>query len=283
MTANLIDGKKVAEAVKTELKGIIDNIVDDGREPPCLAVILVGDDEASKVYVGHKEKACALVGVKSLTYRLPNDTSQDALEALIAELSDDPSVNGILLQLPLPRHLNKERAIDLISPRKDVDGLHPYNQGMLAGGRVGLFPCTPLGIMRLITSTGMNLNGKVAVVVGRSMLVGAPVSHMLNHAGASVINLHSRSVNPWELARLGDILVVATGVRHLVDKRWIKPGAVVIDVGIHRHHGKLVGDVNFDDARDAAGHITPVPGGVGPMTIAMLLSNCVKAWQLARQ
>jgi methylenetetrahydrofolate dehydrogenase (NADP+) / methenyltetrahydrofolate cyclohydrolase len=280
MSAHLIDGKKVAELVKNEVKKAVDKIIDHGDEPPCLAVILVGDDEASKVYVGHKEKACALAGIRSLTYRLPHDTEQGALEGLITQLSEDPSVDGILLQLPLPRHLNKERAIDLINPRKDVDGLHPYNQGMLAGGRVGIFPCTPLGVMELIASTKTTIQGKIAVVVGRSMLVGAPVSHMLNHAGASVINLHSRSVNPWDLARMGDILVVATGVRHLVDRRWVKPGAVVIDVGIHRHDGKLTGDVNFEEARSIASHITPVPGGVGPMTIAMLLSNCVKAWNL---
>jgi methylenetetrahydrofolate dehydrogenase (NADP+)/methenyltetrahydrofolate cyclohydrolase len=275
--ANLIDGKKVASDIKEEVKSAVIALAERKIRPPCLAVVLVGDDEASKVYVGHKERACQSVGIRSLSYRLPKETTREQLADTLRKLNDDSNVDGILLQLPLPPHLNKEEMIDLISPAKDVDGLNPVNQGLLASQRDGIFPCTPLGVIKLIKSTGQTIQGKVAVVVGRSLLVGSPVAQMLTHEGASVIMLHSKSVNPAELASQGDILVVATGVHHLVNRKWVKEGAVVIDVGMHRRDGKLSGDVNFDDVKDVAGYITPVPGGVGPMTIAMLLVNCLKA------
>ena len=278
MSAKIIDGRAIAQEVRDSLKSKIHKIREDGKRPPCLAVILVGHDPASEVYVGHKKKACAAIGIESRAIELPEDTTQDELSKHLTDLNADDQVDGILLQLPLPKHLSADKAIDCIHPDKDVDGLTPVNQGLLVWRRPGLVSCTPAGVMELIKSTGVVLKGARAVVMGRSVLVGAPMATLLSNAGATVNCLNSRTVKGEELTREADILVVATGVHHLVKGDHVKPGALVIDVGMHRHEGALSGDVKFDEVKDVAGHITPVPGGVGPMTIAMLLSNCLQAY-----
>ncbi|SMF45920.1 bifunctional methylenetetrahydrofolate dehydrogenase/methenyltetrahydrofolate cyclohydrolase FolD [Pseudobacteriovorax antillogorgiicola] len=278
MSAKVIDGKAIAQNIRLSIKEQIEKIREDGKRAPCLAVILVGNDPASEVYVGHKKKACASIGIESRSLELPGDISQDELSKHVKALNDDPAIDGILLQLPLPKHLIPEIAIDLIDPDKDVDGLTAMNQGLLVWKRPGLVSCTPAGVMELIRSTGVKVEGARAVVMGRSVLVGAPIATMLCNAGATVNCLNSKTVNGPELTRQADILVVATGVHRLVRGDHIKPGAVVIDVGMHRHDGKLSGDVVYDEAKDVAGHITPVPGGVGPMTIAMLMRNCLTAY-----
>lgn len=279
MSAKIIDGRAISKTVRATLKKSIDAFVKKGYRRPCLAVILVGDDAASQIYVGHKKKACDAIGIESRVIRLPAKTKQDVLEDYITDLDQDEAVDGILLQLPLPGNLDADHAIDSISPEKDVDGLTPANQGRLIWMRPAHGSCTPLGIMKLIESTGIKIEGKVAAVVGRSVLVGAPMTSMLANAGASIISLHHKSVDCPSLTRQADILVIATGVHRLVDRSWVKPGAVVIDVGIHRFDTGIEGDVIFDDVVEVASHITPVPGGVGPMTIAMLLSNTVDAYK----
>jgi methylenetetrahydrofolate dehydrogenase (NADP+)/methenyltetrahydrofolate cyclohydrolase len=285
MTAHIIDGKVIAQNIKNELKQKITAIHASGKRPPCLAVMLVGNDPASEVYVGHKKKACAEVGIESRSVSLPADINQETLCEHLRKLSADPNVDGILVQLPLPKHLKSDEAIDLISPEKDVDGLTPYSQGLLNWKRPGLTSCTPLGIMELINSTGVDLKGKRAVVIGRSVLVGLPVAVLLGNEGATVTSINSKTVKPEEICRGADILVVAAGVKQMVKGDWIKPGALVIDVGIHRdgEGKKLVGDVVYEDALKKAGWITPVPGGVGPMTIASLLSNCMTAYERRMQ
>lgn len=279
MTARLIDGTQVAKTLKEKLRQRIHDLSGEGFRPPCLAVILVGADPASEIYVGHKKKACAAVGIKSVAFHFDDQISQDALAQELIRLNDDPEIDGILLQLPLPKHLDSRAAIDLISPEKDVDGLTPFNQGLIPWKRRGLIPCTPLGVMALIRESGTNLEGARAVVIGRSVLVGAPLTSLLGHKGATVTAIHSRTVAPWEICREADVLVAAAGAKKLVKGSWIKPGAVVIDVGMHRDAGKLCGDVDFDEAKKLASWITPVPGGVGPMTIAYLLSNCLEAFE----
>lgn len=279
MAASMIDGKKVAQDVKDGLKSKVEDIVARGLRAPKLAVVLVGDDPASQVYVGFKEKACGAVGIQSSTQKLSGDVSQADLHNVLDTLATDDEVDGILLQLPLPKHLDENLALNYIPADKDVDGLTPINQGLLACKRDGLYSCTPLGCMELIKSIGCDLTGKRAVVVGRSILVGSPVSVMLRHAGATVTVCHSRTKDPQKICAEADVLVVAAGVKELVGKDWIKPGAVVIDVGIHREGKSLVGDVAYDEVKQVASAITPVPGGVGPMTIAMLLSNCLTAYE----
>ena len=279
MTANIIDGKRIAQTIREELRDSISQLVEAGHRQPCLAVVLVGDDPASHVYVSHKKKACQAVGIASRSIELPADTSQEALNEHLKSLNSDADVDGILLQLPLPKHLSPDESIDLIHPEKDVDGLTPYNQGLLVWRRPHLVSCTPAGIMELLNRSQVELLSKEAVGLGRSVLVGAPIATLLSNAGATVQSLHSKSLDTAEHCRRADVLVVATGVRHLVKKEWIKPGAVVIDVGIHRGETGLEGDVDFDGAKDVAGAITPVPGGVGPMTIAMLLKNCFLAYK----
>ncbi|MCX6130713.1 MAG: bifunctional methylenetetrahydrofolate dehydrogenase/methenyltetrahydrofolate cyclohydrolase, partial [Proteobacteria bacterium] len=281
MTAHIIDGKIIAHDIKSQLKQKISHYRAQGLRVPCLAVILVGNDPASEVYVGHKKKACAEVGIESRSLVLPHDITQQALCDHLRELNANPMIDGILLQLPLPKHLNSEAAIDLISPAKDVDGLTPYSQGLLVWKRPGMTSCTPLGIMELIRSTGIELKGKRAVVIGRSVLVGMPIATLLGNAGATVSSLNSKTIQPELYCREADVLVVAAGVKQMVRGSWIKPGSVVIDVGIHRNaDNTLVGDVLFKEAVELAGWITPVPGGVGPMTIASLLSNCLKAYEI---
>jgi methylenetetrahydrofolate dehydrogenase (NADP+)/methenyltetrahydrofolate cyclohydrolase len=282
MTARIIDGKALASSIKQALATKIENLRAKGERLPCLAMTLVGDDPASHIYVAGKEKACAAIGMLSKGVVLPADISQAALLEHVARLNDDPEVDGILVQLPLPRHINRWEVIKAIAPEKDVDGLTPHNQGLLAWGKPGLYSCTPLGIMELIRSTGVTIEGALAAVLGRSVLVGAPTANLLGNAGATVASLHSKSRNVPAITRQADILVVATGCYNLVQQDWVKPGAVVIDVGIHRIGKAVRGDVNFETVSEVAGHITPVPGGVGPMTIAMLLHNCVLSYEARR-
>lgn len=280
MTARLIDGTAVGKKIREQVRQKIDAITNTGSRPPCLAVLLVGDDPASQVYVKHKEKACAEAGITSKTFRLPTSTTESDLLTLIAKLNDDPAIDGILPQLPMPSHINRVKVIDSISPAKDVDGLSFYNQGRLAWNLPALRPCTPAGVMELLKHEGVNCAGKKAVVIGRSVLVGLPMQMLLQHANATVTCVHSKTPNPEEIAKTADILIAAAGVKHLVTSEWIKPGAVVIDVGIHKHdNGKLTGDVKPDDAKSTASLFTPVPGGVGPMTIAMLMVNCLQAYE----
>jgi methylenetetrahydrofolate dehydrogenase (NADP+)/methenyltetrahydrofolate cyclohydrolase len=249
-----------------------------------LATVLVGDDPASQVYVGHKQKACGEVGIRSFGHRLPATTTQPELVGLVRELAADPSVHGILVQLPLPKGLDPDAVIDAIPPAKDVDGLHPVNQGRLMAGVPGLRSCTPLGVMRLLDETGVELKGARAVVVGRSVLVGKPLALLLLERHATVTLCHSRTRDLGAEVGRADVVVAAAGQPGLVRGEWIAPGAVVIDVGTNRTpEGKLCGDVEFAVARERARAITPVPGGVGPMTVAMLLSNTVTAaeWAIA--
>ncbi len=279
MSAQIIDGKAIAQEIKAQLKAKVEIIRSFGKRAPCLAVVLVGNDPASEVYVGHKKKACAEVGIESRSLMLPADTSQEMLEQHLRQLNADDGVDGILLQLPLPKHLSSQQAIDLISPAKDVDGLTPISQGLLVWRRTGHVSCTPLGVMELIHRTGFKLSGSRAVVIGRSVLVGAPMATLLGNAGATVTAINSRTVDPAAITRQADLLVVAAGSMRLVRGDWIKPGAVVIDVGIHRDGQKLCGDVHFEEAVKVASWITPVPGGVGPMTIVSLLRNCLTAYE----
>ena len=274
----IIDGKTISAQIKEKVKLKVQSLLDDGMRAPCLAVVLVGDDEASKVYVGHKEKACAQTGLESKVFKLSAQTSESDLLDLIQDLNADNKVDGILVQLPLPDHLDSDRVIQSISPSKDVDGLTYVNQGKLAVGERGLYPCTPSGCIDLLKTVTPNLSGLRAVVIGRSILVGSPVAKMLTHENATVTVVHSRTQNPETICKTADVLVVAAGKRGLVDRSWVKPGAIIIDVGIHRHEGKLCGDVSFEDCKDVASAITPVPGGVGPMTIGTLISNCLEAY-----
>ncbi|MCX6116064.1 MAG: bifunctional methylenetetrahydrofolate dehydrogenase/methenyltetrahydrofolate cyclohydrolase FolD [Proteobacteria bacterium] len=280
MTAILIDGKQLAFKIQDELKFKIKNHVSNLRRPPCLAVILVGEDPASRVYVHHKEKVCSEIGIKSKTYRLPSSISQDDVLKLIKELNHDQAIHGILPQLPMPTHIDKVLIVGAITPTKDVDGLSFHNQGRLSWNLPSLRPCTPSGILEIIKSIDVNVSGKNAVVIGRSILVGLPTATMLTHAGATVTTVHSKTNMPNEICRSADLIVAAAGVKHLVNREWIKKGAIIIDVGIHRTpDGKLTGDVNPEDAMELASHFTPVPGGVGPMTIAMLMKNCLEAYE----
>jgi methylenetetrahydrofolate dehydrogenase (NADP+)/methenyltetrahydrofolate cyclohydrolase len=282
MAAQIIDGKLIAERVRSEVAARVRAYEQRTGKKPGLEVVLVGDDAASHVYVNSKEKMSSEVGMRGLVHRLPADTSQEALLAKVRELNENPDVHGILVQFPLPKGLNQEQVVHTIDPRKDVDGLHPVNAGLLATGGVGLRPCTPSGSMRLIAETGVSIEGKRAIVIGRSNLVGKPIALMLLEKNATVTMAHSRTKNLAELVAESDIVVAAVGIPEMVKGAWIKPGAVVIDVGMNRLADKrLVGDVEFAQAKERAGFITPVPGGVGPMTIAMLLSNTVDAAERA--
>jgi methylenetetrahydrofolate dehydrogenase (NADP+)/methenyltetrahydrofolate cyclohydrolase len=272
-----IDGKAVAETVREEIRRRVIALAGRGIVPG-LATVLVGDDPASDVYVGGKEKACVEVGMRSVGRRLPVTASQDDVLGVVGQLARDQAVHGILVQLPLPPTLDPRMVIDAIPPAKDVDGLHPVNQGLLLAGRPGLRPCTPLGVMRLLAETGVTLRGARTVVVGRSTLVGKPLALLLLEQHATVTLCHSRTRDLGEEISRAEVVVAAAGQPGLVRGEWVRPGAVVIDVGINRGaDGKLHGDVEFATARERAAHITPVPGGVGPMTIAMLLANTVSA------
>ncbi len=276
-----IDGKAVAAVVRAEVRERVVRLAARGIVPG-LAAVLVGDDPASLVYVGNKEKACEQVGIRSLRHRLPASTSETELVALVRRLGHDADVHGILVQLPLPAPLRAQVVIEALAPEKDVDGLHPVNQGRLLAGLPGLRPCTPLGVLRLLDTTGVALAGARAVVVGRSVLVGKPVAFLLLERHATVTLCHSRTADLAGEVGRADVVIAATGQPALVRGEWIRPGAVVIDVGINRGaDGRLCGDVEFEPARARAASITPVPGGVGPMTVAMLLANTVTAAEQA--
>jgi len=284
MTAQLIDGKGIAQTIQEELTQEVAELKDKHGIVPGLATVLVGDNPASQTYVRMKRKRCAEIGIHSVGHALPADTGQEALESLVRGLNADPAIHGILVQLPLPGHLDEEAVLNAISLAKDVDGFHPVNIGRLAmKGRAPLFaPCTPAGIIELIDRTGVEIEGKEAVILGRSNIVGLPVSMLLLKRNATITICHSRTRDLPSVTRRADILIAAVGRAEMVKADWVKPGAVVIDVGINRVDDatrkrgyRLVGDVDFEVVKEVAGHITPVPGGVGPMTIAMLLRNTV--------
>ena len=272
--AKLIDGKLISTQIKDELK---EEVANSGLKAT-LAVIQVGNDPASSVYVGNKKKACAYIGIESLSYELPEETTEEELLALIDKLNEDDSVNGILVQLPVPKHIDEKKIIDRISPLKDVDGFHPESVGNLCIGNKGFVSCTPAGIIELLKRSDVSIEGKECVVIGRSNIVGKPMALLLLRENGTVTICHSKTKNLKEICKRADILIAAVGKPKLITKDYVKEGAVVIDVGIHRMEDKkLCGDVDFDDVFPVAGAITPVPGGVGPMTIAMLMVNCVKA------
>ncbi len=278
MTARLIDGRQVAADLQRDLKARIENRIAAGRRRPGLAVVMVGEDPASAIYVRNKRKACESAGIRSVAYDLPGDTTQDALDALIRGLNDDPAIDGILVQLPLPEQLDARRVIEAIAPAKDVDGFHPYNIGRLAQRIPLLRPCTPAGVMELLLRHDIPVRGRRAVVVGASNIVGRPMALELLLAGATTTVCHRFTADLAAELSDADIVVVAVGKPELVKGAWIKEGAAVIDVGMNRlPDGKLCGDVEFGAAGERAAWITPVPGGVGPMTVAMLLHNTLDA------
>lgn len=273
----LIDGKKISTEIKDELKVTVEELKKQGVET-CLAVIQVGNDPASSIYVRNKKRACAYVGIESLSYELPEETTEDELVKLVKELNENDKVHGILVQLPLPKHINADTIIRTISPDKDVDGFHPESVGRLCIGEPGFVSCTPAGIIQLLKRSGIEIEGKECVVVGRSNIVGKPMSILLLRENGTVTITHSRTKDLKEVTGRADILVVAIGKPKFITADYVKEGAVVIDVGMHRNEeNKLCGDVDFDDVKDKVSAITPVPGGVGPMTIAMLMYNCVEA------
>lgn len=283
MAARIIDGKAAAAELRAEIGREVAALKAAGKPVPGLHVVLVGEDPASKVYVASKEKLAAEIGMKSVAHRLSAETTEATLLAKIAELNADDGVDGILVQLPLPKHIDTGRIIDAIDPAKDVDGLHPINAGLLAGGKNGLVPCTPLGCMLLLKQALPSLSGLEAVVIGRSELVGRPVAQLLLQADCTVTIAHSRTRDLPAVVKRADIVVAAVGRPRMVKGDWIKPGATVIDVGINRMpDGKLAGDVDYAEAAEVAGAITPVPGGVGPMTIACLLRNTLTAYRARR-
>ncbi len=281
MSAQILDGKAIAADVRVNVKQRVDEVVASGRRAPGLAVVLMGENPASGVYVRNKRRACAEVGFYSELHELPATTSEQDLLALVDELNAKDAIDGILVQLPLPEHIDEEAVIECILPTKDVDGFHPYNVGRLVLRMPLLRSCTPRGIMTLLERTGQKLEGLDAVIIGQSNIVGRPMALELLAARCTITVCHSRTKELAQKARNADVLVVATGRPQMISGDWIKPGAIVIDVGINRtEEGKLVGDVEFDSAREKAGWITPVPGGVGPMTIATLLENTLQAAEL---
>ena len=277
--AELIDGKLISAQIKDECREKVALLKEKGIEVT-LAVIQVGEDPASSVYVSNKKKACEYIGANSLSYNLKEDSTQEKLLKLIDELNNDDKVNGILVQLPLPKHFNEDEVIRRINPDKDVDGFHPINVGRLSIGEKGFVSCTPAGIIELLKRSNVEIEGKECVIIGRSNIVGKPMSMLMLRENATVTVCHSRTKNLSEVTKRADILIVAIGKPKLIDASYVKEGATVIDVGIHRvdpNSKKLCGDVDFDSVEPVAGKITPVPGGVGPMTIAMLMSNLVNS------
>lgn len=275
--AQIIDGKLISKQIKDEVKEKVSAYKAQGIEIS-LAVVLVGNDPASTVYVGNKKKACEYTGINSVSYELPEDTTEAELLELIDKLNNDDKINGILVQLPLPKHIDEDKVIKAISPLKDVDGFHPMSVGALSIGQPGFVSCTPAGIIELIKRSGADIEGKECVVIGRSNIVGKPMALLLLRENGTVTICHSRTKNLKEVCKRADILVVAIGRPKMIDKSYVKDGAIVIDVGIHRGaDNKLCGDVDFSSVEPVAGAITPVPGGVGPMTIAMLMNNCVNS------
>ncbi len=275
--SNLIDGKAVAAKCRAEVRDEVKKLVSSGKRAPCLAVVLVGDDPASQVYVRNKKKACDEAGITSLEYLLPEYTSEKELLETIEFLNRDDGVDGILVQLPLPKHLNESLILSAIDIGKDVDCFHPYNVGLLYSGKPAFLPCTPAGVMRLLSEYGAEISGKECVIIGRSNIVGKPMAALLLAENGTVTLCHSKTADLRAHTQRADILVVACGKPKLIGADMIKPGAVIVDVGINRVDGKLCGDVDFEACREKAGLITPVPGGVGPMTIAMLLQNTLRA------
>ena len=278
MTAQLIDGKAIAADVRQDVANKVAARLKVGARAPGLAVVLVGNDTASHVYVSNKHRACEKAGIHSIQHELPSETTQEALEALIDQLNADESIDGILVQLPLPDHLDPEPLLERILPDKDVDGFHPYNLGRLAQRLPALRPCTPKGVMTLLEKSGLAVRGLDATVVGASNIVGRPMALELMLAGCTTTVCHRFTQHLDEHVRRADLLVVAVGKPGIVKGEWIKPGAIVIDVGINRgDDGRLIGDIDFDQAQQRASHITPVPGGVGPMTVASLLQNTLES------
>ncbi len=273
----IINGKEISAQIKEELKEKVAEMKKAGISV-CLAVIQVGDDPASSVYVGNKKKACAYIGITSLSYELPEETTQEELLALIGELNKRKDVNGILVQLPVPEHINEDAVIRAIAPEKDVDGFHPQSVGALCIGQQGFVSCTPAGIIQLLKRSGIEIAGKECVIIGRSNIVGKPMALLLLRENGTVTVTHSRTKDLKEVTKRADILVAAVGKPRMITREYVKEGAVVIDVGIHRNeNNKLCGDVDYDDVAPVCSAITPVPGGVGPMTIAMLMNNCVES------
>jgi len=277
MTAKIIDGKEIAKKMRAELCAQAKKFESEKGRKIGLAVVLVGENPASEVYVRNKQKACEEANIASYLHKLPEKTCADELATLIGALNKDKTIDGILVQLPLPKNINEREILATIDPSKDVDGFHVENAGALFLGEPCLTACTPSGCIELIKEAGINLSGKHAVVIGRSNIVGKPLALLLLNENCTVTITHSRTQNLADITRQADILIAAIGKREFVTGDMIKPGAIIIDVGINRHEGKLYGDVNFEQASKVASHITPVPGGVGPMTIAMLLSNTIKA------
>jgi len=282
MTAKLIDGKKIASELEQSLKPRIEKLAEAGVKP-CLAVIIAGDDGASKIYVGKKEEACGRLGIESRKTEFPENVSEGEIISEIEKLNSDPSVHGILVQLPLPEGIDTKKAIESIAPEKDVDGFTSANMGKLALGIERMPPCTPKGVIRLVESTGKKFEGARACVVGHGLAVGMPLSLMLKNRGCTVAVCDKHTQNLGQETKQAEILVACAGVPGLVGKEMVKEGAVVIDVGINRVQGKLCGDVAFEEVKEAAGYITPVPGGVGPMTVACLMENTVLAAEMVKK
>ena len=277
--AIIIDGIRISQEIKDELKDKVEALKAVGKKA-ALAVVQVGNDPASCVYVNNKKKACAYIGIESLSYELEEETTEEELLELIKRLNEDEKVHGILVQLPLPKHINEDKIIQAISPKKDVDGFHPENVGKLVIGEKGFVSCTPAGVIQLLKRSNIEIVGKNCVVVGRSNIVGKPMALLMLRENATVTIAHSKTQNLKELCKTADILIVAIGKPRFITSEYIKEGAVVIDVGIHRdENNKLCGDVKYEDVVEIASAITPVPGGVGPMTIAMLMNNCVEAME----
>lgn len=277
--AIIIDGKRISQEIKDELKDKVEALKAVGKKA-ALAVVQVGNDPASCVYVNNKKKACAYIGIESLSFELEEETTEEELLELIKRLNEDEKVHGILVQLPLPKHINEDKIIQAISPKKDVDGFHPENVGKLVIGEKGFVSCTPAGVIQLLKRSNIEIVGKNCVVVGRSNIVGKPMALLMLRENATVTIAHSKTQNLKELCKTADILIVAIGKPRFITSEYIKEGAVVIDVGIHRdENNKLCGDVKYEDVVEIASAITPVPGGVGPMTIAMLMNNCVEAME----
>lgn len=278
--AIIIDGKKISAQVKDECK---DRVKKENLDVT-LAVIQVGNDPASTVYVGNKKKACEYIGIRSLAYELPEETTEKELLELVDKLNRDEAVHGILVQLPLPPHMDEDKVIRAISPKKDVDGFHPQSVGALSIGQPGFVSCTPAGIIQLLKRSGVEMDGKECVIIGRSNIVGKPMALLMIRENSTVTVCHSHTKNLKEVTKRADILIVAIGKPKFITREYVKEGAVVIDVGIHRNeNNKLCGDVDFDDVEPVVSAITPVPGGVGPMTIAMLMNNCIEAKGLAAE
>lgn len=277
--AYIIDGKKISQEIKDELREKVECLKAEGKKA-ALAVIQVGNDPASSVYVNNKKKACAYIGIESLSYELPEETTEQELLDLVERLNKDDAVHGILVQLPVPKHIDGDKIIQTISPKKDVDGFHPENVGNLVIGEKGFVSCTPAGIIQLLKRSNIEIAGKNCVVIGRSNIVGKPMALLMLRENATVTIAHSKTQNLKELCKTADILIVAIGKPQFITAEYVKEGAVIIDVGIHRdENNKLCGDVKYDEVEPLASAITPVPGGVGPMTIAMLMNNCVEAME----